>query len=78
MEVATPTEDCLILVYDLLCPIIKTRDEGSLDRQEVNHFLVKETTATHPKQYGVISVLPSMFFAGDRYGIVQLYTAYTT
>ncbi|CAM6082195.1 unnamed protein product [Calypogeia fissa] len=34
MEVATPTEDCLVLIYDLLCPIVKTRDEGSLDRQE--------------------------------------------
>ncbi|KAL2652043.1 hypothetical protein R1flu_020171 [Riccia fluitans] len=34
MEVATPTEDCLMLIHDLLCPIVKIRDEGSLDRQE--------------------------------------------
>ncbi|BBM98900.1 hypothetical protein MPTK1_1g17040 [Marchantia polymorpha subsp. ruderalis] len=34
MEVATPTEDCLMLIYDLLCPIVKIRDEGTLDRQE--------------------------------------------
>lgn len=36
MEVATPTEDCLMLIDDLLRPIIKARDENSLDRQEVN------------------------------------------
>ena len=35
MEVATPTEDCLVLIHDLLCPIIKARDENALNRQEV-------------------------------------------
>lgn len=40
MEVATPTEDCLMLIYDLLCPIVKIRDEGTLDRQEVLIVLV--------------------------------------
>jgi len=35
MEVATPTEDCLVLIHDFLCPIIKARDENSLNRQEV-------------------------------------------
>lgn len=35
MEVATPTADCLVLIHDLLCPIIKARDENSLNRQEV-------------------------------------------
>ncbi|XP_073387826.1 uncharacterized protein [Physcomitrium patens] len=34
MEVATPTEDCLVLIHDLLCPIIKSRAENSLNRQE--------------------------------------------
>lgn len=35
MEMATPTEDCLVLIHDLLCPIIKARDENALNRQEV-------------------------------------------
>ncbi|KAG0617027.1 hypothetical protein M758_5G159800 [Ceratodon purpureus] len=34
MEMATPTEDCLVLIHDLLCPIIKARDENALNRQE--------------------------------------------
>lgn len=35
MEIATPTEDCLVLIHELLEPIIKARDENSLNRQEV-------------------------------------------
>lgn len=35
MEVATPTEDCLVLIHELLCPIIKGRGENTLSRQEV-------------------------------------------
>lgn len=35
MEVSTPTEDCLVLIHDLLCPIVEARDENSLNRQEV-------------------------------------------
>lgn len=35
MNVATPTKDCLELVYELLVPIIKARGEKSLTRQEV-------------------------------------------
>lgn len=38
MEVATPTEDCLVLIHDLLCPIIKSRAENSLNRQEVGQY----------------------------------------
>ncbi|CAK9199091.1 unnamed protein product [Sphagnum troendelagicum] len=34
MEVATPTEDCLVLIHELLCPIIKGRGENTLSRQE--------------------------------------------
>ncbi|KAJ7547018.1 hypothetical protein O6H91_08G065300 [Diphasiastrum complanatum] len=34
MDAATPTEDCLVLIHNLLVPIIKARDENSLDRQE--------------------------------------------
>eukprot|EP00249_Psilotum_nudum_P017450 c26329_g2_i1 orf=245-2914(-) len=34
MEVATPTEDCLVLIYGLLCPIIKSRDANSLSHLE--------------------------------------------
>ncbi|XP_024361658.1 uncharacterized protein [Physcomitrium patens] len=34
MEIATPTEDCLVLIHELLEPIIKARDENSLNRQE--------------------------------------------
>lgn len=34
MEVATPTEDCLVLIHDLLCPIVKAQIETTLNRQE--------------------------------------------
>ncbi|XP_024364609.1 uncharacterized protein [Physcomitrium patens] len=34
MEIATPTQDCLVLINELLEPIIKARDEKSLNRQE--------------------------------------------
>lgn len=35
IEVATPTEDCLVLIHDFLCPIIKALNENALIRQEV-------------------------------------------
>lgn len=36
MDVATPTEDCLSLVHDLLAPVImKGRVKGALSHQEV-------------------------------------------
>ena len=35
MEIATPTEDCLVLINELLQPIFKARDENALSRQEV-------------------------------------------
>ncbi|KAH9312417.1 hypothetical protein KI387_027452 [Taxus chinensis] len=34
MDVATPTKDCFDLLYELLVPIIKARDENTLNRQE--------------------------------------------
>ncbi|KAH9321638.1 hypothetical protein KI387_016277, partial [Taxus chinensis] len=34
MEVATPTEDCLVLIHDLLVPVVSARDENTLSRQE--------------------------------------------
>ncbi|MCO5588510.1 hypothetical protein L7F22_042467 [Adiantum nelumboides] len=34
MEVATPTEDCLELVYDLLYPLINAQNEAIFSRQE--------------------------------------------
>ncbi|XP_031492844.1 uncharacterized protein LOC116259261 [Nymphaea colorata] len=34
MDVATPTEDCLVLVHDLLLPVVKSRNENKLSRQE--------------------------------------------
>ncbi|XP_011622182.1 uncharacterized protein LOC18431026 [Amborella trichopoda] len=34
MDVATPTEDCLVLVHDLLVPVVKSRLENTLSRQE--------------------------------------------
>eukprot|EP01018_Ginkgo_biloba_P025795 Gb_04081 [translate_table: standard] len=34
MDVATPTEDCFELIHELLVPIIKARDENTLNRQE--------------------------------------------
>ena len=36
MNVATPTKNCLELVYELLEPVIKARSEKSLTRQEVS------------------------------------------
>lgn len=36
MDVATPTKDCLELVYELLVPITKAKSEKSLSRQEVS------------------------------------------
>ncbi|XP_024531111.1 uncharacterized protein LOC9632175 [Selaginella moellendorffii] len=38
MDVATPTEDCLSLIYELLIPIITARDESELNRQEKRIF----------------------------------------
>lgn len=35
MEVATPTEDCLVLIHELLYPIISRQQEIVLSRQEV-------------------------------------------
>lgn len=35
MDVATPTEDCLNLIFELLSPVMKCRDENALSRQEV-------------------------------------------
>ncbi|KAH7293968.1 hypothetical protein KP509_28G050300 [Ceratopteris richardii] len=34
MEIATPTADCLLLIYDLLYPIVSVQDQTSLSRQE--------------------------------------------
>ncbi|XP_057845324.1 uncharacterized protein LOC131054738 isoform X2 [Cryptomeria japonica] len=34
MEAATPTEDCLILVHDLLVAVVSARDGNALSRQE--------------------------------------------
>lgn len=45
MNVATPTEDCLELVYELLEPIIEARTGKSLTRQEVSLF---KPHPTHP------------------------------
>lgn len=39
MNVATPTKDCLELVYELLIPIVKARDEKNLTRQEKSILL---------------------------------------
>ncbi|CAH9091069.1 unnamed protein product [Cuscuta epithymum] len=43
MDVATPTQDCLELVYDLLLPVIKARTDKSLSRQEKTILLDCET-----------------------------------
>ncbi|CAL5406118.1 unnamed protein product [Camellia sinensis] len=43
MNVATPTKDCLELVYELLVPVIKARTEKSLTRQEKSILLDCET-----------------------------------
>lgn len=39
MNVATPTKDCIELVYELLMPVLKARDDRSLTRQEVKTSL---------------------------------------
>lgn len=36
MNVATPTKDCLELLHELLVPVLKTRSERNLTRQEVS------------------------------------------
>ncbi|KAK9152277.1 hypothetical protein Syun_010586 [Stephania yunnanensis] len=43
MNVATPTKDCLELVYELLVPVIKAKSERSLSRQEKSLLLDCET-----------------------------------
>nr|XP_027063036.1 uncharacterized protein LOC113689466 isoform X1 [Coffea arabica] len=43
MNVATPTKDCIELVYELLSPVIKARNEKSLTRQEKSMLLNCET-----------------------------------
>ncbi|XXG63082.1 hypothetical protein AAC387_Pa05g1348 [Persea americana] len=43
MNVATPTKDCLELVYELLIPIVKARGEKNLTRQERSILLDCET-----------------------------------
>ncbi|KAK9156471.1 hypothetical protein Sjap_003951 [Stephania japonica] len=42
-NVATPTKDCLELVYELLVPVIKAKSERSLSRQEKSLLLDCET-----------------------------------
>ncbi|XP_068636555.1 uncharacterized protein [Aristolochia californica] len=42
IEVATPTKDCLELVYELLVPVIKARAEKNLTRQERSILLDSE------------------------------------
>ncbi|XP_039124008.1 uncharacterized protein LOC120260571 isoform X2 [Dioscorea cayenensis subsp. rotundata] len=39
MAIATPTKDCLDLIYNLLLPVIKARSDKSLNRQERSIFL---------------------------------------
>eukprot|EP00250_Pteridium_aquilinum_P001118 c11326_g1_i1 orf=873-4781(+) len=34
MEIATPTADCLVLIYELLYPVVSARNEVTLSRQE--------------------------------------------
>ncbi|KAL5981322.1 hypothetical protein ACLOJK_015377 [Asimina triloba] len=43
MCVATPTKDCLELVYELLIPVVKAREEKTLTRQERSILLECET-----------------------------------
>lgn len=38
MNIATPTMECLGLLYELLIPVIKARTEKCLTRQEVSLF----------------------------------------
>lgn len=41
MDVATPTDDCLALIHDLLLPVIvKRRSENTLSHQEVIIYLM--------------------------------------
>lgn len=40
MNVATPTKDCLELIYELLVPVMKARTERRLTRQEVGNLKV--------------------------------------
>ncbi|KAL5207204.1 hypothetical protein ABZP36_031639 [Zizania latifolia] len=42
MNVATPTKDCLELVYELLLPVMKARDDRTLTRQERSILLDTE------------------------------------
>lgn len=41
MNVATPTKDCLELIYELLVPVMKARTERRLTRQEVTKQTLK-------------------------------------
>ncbi|KAL3652499.1 hypothetical protein CASFOL_002180 [Castilleja foliolosa] len=43
MNVATPTKDCLELLHELLVPVLKTRSERNLTRQEKSILLDCET-----------------------------------
>ncbi|OEL33227.1 hypothetical protein BAE44_0005757 [Dichanthelium oligosanthes] len=38
MNVAIPTKDCLELIYELLLPVMKAREDRTLTRQEVGFF----------------------------------------
>nr|CAD1823011.1 unnamed protein product [Ananas comosus var. bracteatus] len=56
MNVATPTKDCLQLIYDLLLPITKARGDKSLTRQERSILLdceeqIKKLLATTFENY---------------------------
>lgn len=48
MDVATPTADCLTLVYDLLMPVImKGHSKSTLSHQEVNFRSLKFMHVTY-------------------------------
>ncbi|XP_057834399.1 uncharacterized protein LOC131044935 isoform X2 [Cryptomeria japonica] len=47
MDVATPTKDCFDLLYELLVPIIKARDENTLNRQEKRMLVDSEDQLEH-------------------------------
>ncbi|CAK9151820.1 unnamed protein product [Ilex paraguariensis] len=52
MNVASPTKDCLELVYELLVPVMKARSEKSLTRQEEDHVGrsdMSKMSAVNPK-----------------------------
>jgi hypothetical protein len=36
MNVAIPTKDCLELIYELIVPVTKAREDRTLTRQEVS------------------------------------------